>query len=307
MLSLKSDLPIFLRFRGALNAWLDSARPKTLIAGISPVLIGSSIASLEQAISWKILIFCLGFSLSLQLAVNWANDYFDIVKGTDTAHRKGPIRPVHCKTLQPKTMLHAALIALIAAAAFSWPLLARVGFVYWPIALLSMVCAILYTGGPHPLGYLGLGDILVFIFYGPIATAGSVLAQLHSIPAATWIAAIIPGSLACAMICVNNIRDVDEDLRARKMTLAARYGKKFGAVEYAVCLLAAMITPLLLIGQSMPTNLIAAWILIPFTGEPLQIVFQGRSDYNRALALTARLLFLYTLIFCVVIYAHLHF
>jgi 1,4-dihydroxy-2-naphthoate polyprenyltransferase len=306
MLSLKNENPTSLPFPGALKVWLESTRPKTLIASISPVLIGSAIASLHQPISYWVFILCLGFSICLQIAVNWANDYFDFIKGTDTPRRQGPLRAIHSGWIEPRTMRNAAFGSLVAAALFSVPLLARVSFAYWPFVLVCLLCAIFYTGGRRPLGYLGLGDLLVFAFYGPVATAGAALAQMNLIPSDAWIASIIPGSLCCAILCVNNLRDIEEDRRAKKMTLVARFGKRFGTLEYAGCLMAAMMAPLFLIDPSMPPALLAVWLLLPLAKEPLSIVFQQHQNLNRALALTARLLAIYTLLFCLIIYAHLH-
>ena len=292
MPSMKNENPTSLAFQDIPKSliWLQSTRPKTLIAGISPVFIGTSIAMSYQPVSFCVLVLCLLFSLFLQIGTNWANDYFDFLKGADTPERKGPARAVQTGMIAPKTMRNAFIIAFSLAACTAMPLIASIGWGYFPLMLLCILCGLLYTGGKWPLGYLGFGDLLVFIFYGPVATCCTALAQLHRIPFEAWIISLIPGMLSCAVLCVNNLRDMEQDTKANKMTLVARFGSRFGQWEYAFCLLISFLAMIF------STSLLVSLIWVPWTSEPLRLVFR-RENLNHALALTARLFAGITLLF----------
>lgn len=294
---MKNANPTFLSSPSALRAWILAARPKTLIAGISPVLIGLAIASAYQSLSPLFALLCLLFSLSLQIGTNWANDYFDFCKGADTPNRKGPARAVQSGWITPKAMRFGGMIAFSASALIALPLLWRIGFVFLPLMLLCIACGILYTGGKRPLGYLGLGELLVLFFYGPVATCCTILAQLLFIPNEAWIASLAPGLFSCAILAINNLRDADEDHKANKLTLAARFGTSFARREYAACLFLAAMVPAALVIYGKSPFLLSIWLLIPLAIEPLRIVFHHPQNLNRALALTARLLALYTVLF----------
>lgn len=294
---MKNEALILPASPSGLKVWILAARPKTLIAGLSPVLIGGAFASRFSSISLLYLALALLFSMTLQIGTNWANDYFDYVKGADTSTRKGPTRAVQAGWIAPKKMRNAALIAFALAALFAIPLLFRIGLFYLPLMLLCIGCGILYTGGKRPLGYLGLGDLLVLFFYGPVATCCTVLALLLFVPPLAFLISFVPGCLSCAILAINNLRDEEEDRQAGKITLVARFGKRFGQWEYTCCLLIAGVVPFILVSQGMPVSLFTLWLLLPLFKEPLQIVFYCPAQLNRAFALTARLLIFYTLLF----------
>ena len=281
----------------ALKAWVLATRPKTLIAGVSPVLMGSAIAASYVPLSLSLLFLCLSFSLLLQIGANWANDYFDFRKGADTPQRKGPARAVQSGWISEKAMRNASAAAFFSTALISLPLLFRIGLSFFPLMILCIVSGILYTGGKKPLGYLGLGELLVFFFYGPIATCFTVLVQLLFIPSEAWIASLVPGFLSCAILAINNLRDLEEDRKANKLTLAARFGMRFARWEYFFFLIAAACIPPLLVLILKTPALLLTWLLLPLGREPIQIVFHRPQELNRALALTARILTLYTLLF----------
>jgi 1,4-dihydroxy-2-naphthoate octaprenyltransferase len=176
-----------------IKTWIRSLRLPTLIAGASPVMIGTAIASTKGLVSYRIFLFTLLFSVSLQISTNWLNDYFDFIKGADTHARKGPFSELLTGEISPPAMRNAGFAALVFAACISIPLIMRIGLIFTPLMLLCLLCAVFYTGGKFALGYLGLGDLLVLIFYGPVAVCGTVLVQIHSIPPDAWIASLIPG------------------------------------------------------------------------------------------------------------------
>ena len=270
-----------------LKVWVQASRPKTLIAGISPVIVGGCLALQKQGTTSPLWFgLCLLFSLVIQIAANWANDYFDFVKGADTAARKGPTRAVQAGWIAPLQMRNAAFGAFLCAFLIALPLLARIGFVFLPLALSAIASGILYTGGKKPLGYLGLGELLVFIFYGPVAVCGTFLTLTGSLSIEALTTSAIPGLLSCAILCANNLRDASEDRKAKKMTLVARFGDRFGQIEYLLCLVLAALL---------------SWKLAPivllFSIKPLQIVFQKKDEIGRVLPLTARLLAIYTVAF----------
>jgi 1,4-dihydroxy-2-naphthoate polyprenyltransferase len=278
--------------------WIISMRLPTLSAGISPVLIGSLIAWSYQPLSRRVLALCFLFTILLQIGTNWINDYFDFTKGADTAARKGGHSCLLTGSISPKAMRNAAFAALLLAACCSIPLICRIGIIYTPIMLLSILCAVWYSGGKWALGYIGLGDLLVLIFYGTIATCFTASTQLLFIPRESIIASLIPGFLSCAILCVNNIRDINEDRQAKKRTLIVRYGTFFGKIEYVSCFFIAALVPLYLVWVGWPLTLLGTWIVLPLAKEPLLIVLSEQKNLNRALFLTSRFLIIYSIAFC---------
>jgi 1,4-dihydroxy-2-naphthoate octaprenyltransferase len=216
---------------------LEGSRPKTLIASLSPVLIGTSIASRFHLLTFICTAF---FALSIQIGTNFANDYFDFLKGVDTKNRKGPRRLTQSGLIPLKTM------KWITFGIFCFALLCSLYLIYIggaTIAILAL-CAVafgyLYTGGPYPLGYLGLGDLFVFVFFGPVATAGTTYLQTLTISHEAIVAGIAPGLLSVSILTINNLRDVDEDRLASTKTLPVRFGKAFGKGEYVFCIITAL-------------------------------------------------------------------
>ena len=211
-----------------ISAWISATRPKTLAAGVVPVAVGTALAGTVVGIDWLIAGGCLAGALLIQIGCNFANDAFDSLKGADTAARVGPQRAVAAGLITARTMLMATALILVAALAVGvW--LATVGG--WPVlvlGLVSLVCAVAYTGGPFPLAYLGLGDLFVLLFFGGFAVLGSAWMQVADstriLPATWWWVATGVGLQAVAIICVNNLRDIATDGPAGKRTVCVRLG-----------------------------------------------------------------------------------
>ena len=236
---------------GPLRIWLMASRPRTLGAAIAPVVIGAAMAYDAGAFHRVSALCALAAALLVQIGTNFANDYLDFVKGTDTDKRTGPTRVTQAGLVTPKTMRRAttlvfALIALPAAYAIyrgGWPFLA--------IAVASVACGVWYTAGPYPLGYIGLSDVAVLIFFGPVAVGGTYYLQALELPAQVIIAGIAPGLLAVALLTVNNLRDIEEDRAAGKKTLAVRFGAEFAKMEYLFCIVVScMAVPLYFYGYT---------------------------------------------------------
>jgi 1,4-dihydroxy-2-naphthoate octaprenyltransferase len=229
---------------GALRrVWWPAARPRTLGAAVSPVLLGTGLAARDGAFHALAAAAALLGALLLQVGTNYANDYCDFVHGADSDARLGPPRATQQGWVQSATMRRACWVVFGAAAAVGVYLVARAG---WPIALVGIAgiaCGVLYTAGPRPLGYLGGGEILVLLFFGPVAVAGT-----HYVQALRWsptaaIAGLGPGLLATCLLAVNNLRDIATDRVAGKRTLAVRWGARFAKVEYAAALAGAALVP----------------------------------------------------------------
>ena len=280
-----------------MNPWLLATRPKTLAAGAVPVAVGTALAGTVTAIDWRVAAGCLGGALLIQIGCNFANDAFDALKGADTAERVGPTRAVAAGLITPRAMLGAtAAVLLLALLLGLW--LASIGG--WPILVLgvvSLVCAVAYTGGPYPLAYLGLGDLFVLLFFGLFAVLGSAWIQVAGtssphLPPAWWAVAVGIGLQAAAIICVNNLRDIATDAPAGKRTVCVRLGDRASRWYYlglhagaalAYLVAAAFTTPL----KRNPFVLAGA---IAGVGGLLlaRAVFSASgSSLNRFLALTA--------------------
>lgn len=220
-----------------MHNWILASRPKTLVAAIVPVAIGAAYASRSTAIHMPILLCVFASALCIQIGTNLANDYSDFKRGADTSERLGPVRVTQAGLIKPVHVKAGAMIAFALAVVFGIPLILRGGLPILLIGVFSILCGWAYTGGPYPLGYNGLGELFVFMFFGLAAVTGThYVLTLHWDWLAVFIACI-PGLHASALLAVNNLRDVDTDRAAGKRTLAARFGRTFGRVEYAVLLL----------------------------------------------------------------------
>jgi 1,4-dihydroxy-2-naphthoate polyprenyltransferase len=267
--------------------WVEGARPRTLGAAIAPVVLGTAAASIDGPTRWWRGIGALAVALALQIGVNYANDYSDGVRGTD-AQRRGPVRLTASGLAAPATVRRAASIAF-AVAAVVGAVLALV--VDWRLLLLGAVClaaAVLYTGGPRPYGYLGLGELMVLACFGFAATAGSAYVQHRHVSGTAWLCCLVAGLPAVAILLANNIRDVETDRAAGKRTLAVRIGADRARGLYAGCMVGAVAATIVL-GTRHPWALLGLAAVL-FALGPIRLVAVA-ADARRlvhALVLTAQ-------------------
>ncbi len=209
------------------QALLLAARPKTLPAAVCPVVAGSALAwRLEHTFSWLLAVCTLLSTIAIQVATNYFNDAVDAAKGADTSARLGPVRATAAGLISRKTMLLAGCLAAAAAALFSVPLIMERG---WPIVVIGVVSLFFsygYTGGPWPLAYRGLGELFVMLFFGLVAVTGTVFVQTGHWSAEALLRGLQIGSISTVLIAINNLRDIEEDTRSGKRTLAVRCGVK---------------------------------------------------------------------------------
>lgn len=231
-----------------MKLWIEGARPKTLIASLSPVLIGGVIAYDQKSFPIMVFLACVIFALTVQIGTNFANDYIDFLKGTDTIKRKGPRRLVQAGLVSPDKMRKVTFGIFGMAGLIGIYLMVVGGWQIGMLALLAILFGYLYTGGPYPLGYLGLGDLFVLIFFGPVATSGVVYLMTGDISPIAILAGFPPGLLSTAILVMNNLRDYESDKQANKKSLPVRFGKSFGKWEFALCLLLGILTPFFLFG-----------------------------------------------------------
>lgn len=227
-----------------LRQWVDGARPRTLPAAISPVLVGSGFAAMAGSFLPIRALLALVVALGLQVGVNYANDYSDGIKGTDRV-RVGPVRLVG-QGLAAPAAVRAAAWAAMAIAMASGLILVAVTSAWWLLAVgaACVVAAWLYTGGPRPYGYLGLGEIFVFVFFGVVPVLGTMFVQALQVTAAAGFASAAVGLLACNVLVANNLRDIPTDAPAGKRTLAVRLGDGRTRQLYAGFVLAAVVATL---------------------------------------------------------------
>ncbi len=284
---------------GSIAAWRMAIRPQTLPVSIGPVLVGTAVAHVEGALQVGPAIAAGLGALFLQIGSNFANDVFDFEKGADTEDRIGPPRAAVLGLLSP-AQLKTGMGVVFALATLAGLYLSLVaGPVILAVGFVSILAAIAYTGGPYPLGYHGLGDVAVFLFFGLVAVVGTTFVQTGSLPSLAWICAVPVGTLATAILVVNNLRDIDTDSVAGKRTLAVRFGRSGARFEWLVLVGGAYLVPVVLwlvLGMS-------PWVLIPMASLPRAVRIYGVISQteegpalNAALAGTAQLGFLYSLL-----------
>ena len=199
-------------------------RPKTLVASISPVAVGSSLAFKYGTFNYNIFLFTILSAAFIQIGTNFANDVYDYIKGADNDNRLGPTRAVQAHLISIKKMKMLTAIAFLLAILFGFPLVLEGGLPILLIGLISIISGYAYTAGPYPLGYNGWGDFFVFCFFGPIAVCGTYFLQSQSVSLPSVYSGIIIGCLSVLLLCINNLRDVETDKEAGKRTLAVRAG-----------------------------------------------------------------------------------
>ena len=247
-----------------MNRWLLGARPRTLPAAVVPVALGAAAAVGEPHPVWWRAVLALVVSLALQVGVNYANDYSDGVRGTDDV-RVGPARLVAGGLAEASAVKRAALAAFGAAAAAGLVLAATTSWWLLAVGAAAILAAWFYTGGPKPYGYLGLGEVFVFVFFGLVATTGTTYAVCRRITGMAWWAAVAAGCLACALLVVNNLRDIPTDRGVGKRTLAVRLGDRATRWLYLGLLIASMAVVVVLGATGRP------WALLGLAGAVVAV------------------------------------
>lgn len=274
----------------SLRTWLLAARPKTLTAAVVPVVVGTGLALGQgMAVLWPALAALVGAML-IQIGTNLTNDYYDFRKGADTHERVGPTRVTQSGLIAPQTVLAAGAGCFALAVLVGASLVARGGWPFVAIGLASVLAGWAYTGGPYPLGYHGLGDLFVMVFFGLVAVPGTFYAQaLHLVPA-VWPAAVAVGATGTMILVVNNLRDIDTDARAGKRTLAVRFGRGFGRAEYVALLILALAMPVLMVVAGWARwPVLLALLAAPLAWPPLsRVLGTTGAALNPALGTTAR-------------------
>ena len=278
------------------NPWWLAIRPKTLSASVAPVAVGTALAAHDHHLLIPAALAALVGALGIQIGTNLTNDVLDFRRGADTDARVGPTRVVQAGLLSERAVTWGALAAFGMAMLAGLYLIAVAG---WPILLLggvSIVCGVLYTAGPLPLAYLGLGDLFVWVFFGVAAVAGTYYVQASRISlAAVWMGLAV-GALAVALLAVNNLRDIPTDRSAGKRTLAVRMGDGWTREYIAALLIAAFaLPPMLAAWQLVGRGAFAVLLAVPLAAAPVRSVLRGTAgrDLNPVLGMIARLQIVY--------------
>ena len=260
------------------SVWLNAARPRTLVAAFAPVALGSALATRQGDFVLLIAVLCLLFAIFIQIATNFANDYYDHLKGADTEKRVGPIRATSRGLVSPQAMRNAALIATFLAFVSGISLLPFGNLWLLPIGLVCLLLAWGYTGGPYPLAYNGLGDVFVLIFFGWVAVGLTFFLQTGSLTWPAVLAGTTCGLLAANLLLVNNLRDEVTDRISEKKTLVVRWGGAWGRLQYGINGFVALVawmglahlyqSPLLLAGLLLFIPFVLTWRKVVKAPDP---------------------------------------
>lgn len=281
------------------SEWVSGLRPRTLPNSIVPVAVGTALAfSLGGLVWWKALL-ALMVSMALQIGVNFANDYSDGVKGTDTEERTGPARLTATGLARPEQVLAAALGSFVLAGLVGLVLVATTSWWLLLLGAVAIAAAWYYTGGRDPYGYRGLGEVSVFVFFGLAAVVGTVFVQLESAPWQAWMASIPVGLLSCSVLVINNLRDIPTDRETGKITLAVRLGESGTRRLYASAIVGSYVTALVLTWASWWVLLVL--LSVPLAVVPLRRVLGGQVGRDLVLGLgeTGRLQMVFGVLFTV--------
>ena len=273
-----------------------ACRPRTLTAAVAPVAAGTGLAHMHGGFALLPALAALAGAMLIQVGTNLANDYYDYQKGGDDVGRLGPVRVTQAGLIEGRDVLRGALLAFALAAGAGVYLAAVAGWPVVAIGVAGIASGIAYTGGPWPLGYHGLGDVFVFVFFGLVAVAGTCYVQVLEFRPDALTAGVALGAASTAILVVNNLRDMETDARAGKRTLAVRMGGGWTKAEYVFLLGLTAAVPV----GGMALHSWSPWVLLPLFALPavagslrLVLTFRDPAALNRALAGTARFLGLF--------------
>ena len=283
----------------SVKLWFGATRPRTLILSISPVLIGTCIAVREVFFTPLIFIFTLLSAMAIQVGTNLANDYFDFLKGADFSQRIGPPRLIPQGLVSPQAIKMAFITVFSLAAILSLPLILRGGILIAVIAILSIFLGILYTAGSYSLAHLGLSEVCVFLFFGPIATTATTYLQGGIFSLESAFAGIATGALPCCILIINNLRDITQDKLSGRKTLIVRFGRHFGEAIFIFFLTLAFLTPFYYWESHKLLCGIISLLAIPALLMTISMLkIRDPCDYNHFFKKMGLLTTAYTLLFC---------
>ena len=287
-----------------MRIWLMAARPRTLPASVAPVLVGTSLAGFAGVFHALRFVAAMVVAIFIQVGTNLSNDYSDARRGADTEDRLGPVRVTAGGLVPPQQVLIATYVSFGIAVLAGIYLVAVAGWVLLLVGAASILAGVLYTGGPRPYGYEGLGELFVFLFFGIVAVVGSFFVQIEHLHWEAFALAVPVGLLASAILVVNNFRDIDTDRRAGKRTLAVRIGRRRTRDLYATMVYGAyLLCPVTWLFGPLRPWVLLPWLTIPLAAPIIRIV-RNRTDgpsLNQALAQTGML----QLAFCMLLSAGL--
>lgn len=284
-----------------IHSWFLAARPKTLLAAVVPVMVGSSLAIYSGFFFLPYTIVALLCSILIQIGTNYTNDLYDYLKGSDTKERKGPIRVLSAGLISVQEMKRGIFIVFLITFLLGLYLVYSAGWVILIIGLISIVAGLAYTAGPFPLAYNGLGDVFVFLFFGIVGTMGTFYLHHHEFTLLSFIISLPVGALITNILIVNNYRDIDEDRAAGKKTLAVILGNTFSRIEFNLLILLSFIVPVLLFSYYN----FSYWIFLPYLSLPVPVLLikmlnkYNGTELNETLELTAKFSALYGLLFSI--------
>jgi 1,4-dihydroxy-2-naphthoate polyprenyltransferase len=279
--------------------WILASRPRTLPAAIAPVLVGTALGAAEDEFRVLPFVAALVGSTFIQIGTNLSNDYSDARRGADTEDRLGPVRVTAGGLMPPRHVLVGTYVAFAIAVVAGLYLAAVAGWELLVVGVASILAGVLYTGGPRPYGYEGLGELFVFVFFGIVAVVGSYYVQTEQLRWEAFALAVPVGLLSSAILVVNNVRDIDTDRRAGKHTLAVRLGRDRARLLFMAMVVLSFLAPVATIALGGLT----AWLLLTLAAVPLAVplvrTVSSRTDgpaLNAALAGTGRLLAVFSLL-----------
>ncbi|OGU30997.1 MAG: 1,4-dihydroxy-2-naphthoate polyprenyltransferase [Ignavibacteria bacterium GWA2_35_9] len=281
------------------HSWLLASRPKTLLASVVPVMVGTALAINVDKFNPLVTLVALVCSLLIQIGTNFTNDLYDFYKGADTVSRKGPVRVLAAGLISVKEMKTGIIIAFLSAFILGLYLVYIGGIIILAIGVLSILAGIAYTAGPYPLAYKGLGDIFVFMFFGLIGTMGTFYLQANELSLPAFLSSIPVGSLITNILVVNNYRDIETDRIAGKNTLAVKLGKTFTQYQFIFLIFVSFIVPLLLfLFFDFKFWIFLPYLTLPVVYKTISMLFTlDGVQLNETLELTAKLSAMYGILF----------
>lgn len=283
------------------KSWILASRPKTLLAAVVPVIIGSSLAYDVGKFHFFAALIALICSILIQIATNFVNDLYDHLKGSDTKERVGPERALANGWISVKEMKLGIFVTFALSFLLGLYLVYLGGWIILVIGILSIISGIAYTAGPYPLAYNGLGDIFVFVFFGIIGTVCTFYIQAHYVDALIFWASIPVGALITNILVVNNFRDIEQDKAASKITLAVKFGKKFAIAQYIFLVLISYAVPLIAFFKfDKEWFILLPLISLPLAVRLIKMLFTLKgTELNKTLELTAKFSAIFGLLFAI--------